>query len=514
MEDPTQPFNVPPGAPNEPQQPQAAAAPTQEPVPHWGAPAPAMPPLGPPYAPPTAPPRPTFPPAPPEEWPWTPPLQPFDPGGGSWTPAGGRPREPGDPRRRALLIAAIGTAAVVIVAMLAWGQSNDDNNGRFVAGAPTTTEPVATDSDSGAASDSTGSGGGTESGGTSDTQQDLEQAVLDIQAFVERERGLTFKQDVDVQLANDRELEALLEEEFTKDRPALLESQQVLRALALVSPTFDLTEAERTLLNGSVLGFYDPETKKLVVRGTEVTPFVREVLAHELTHALDDQWFDLNRPQLDVADDETSFGFAALAEGDAMRIEHAYVGSLSQREQAEAAMEEQEMLLQHPEVFSLPQVLIDIAQVPYTDGLLLVQDILDAGQRQRLDAAFQQPPTTSEQVIEPDKFLAGEGAVPVAFPVADGTTSNQGALGAFMFEEMLLGSLNVSRVDTAIAGWGGDAYVTWIDASGKTCLRDTFVGDTPTDTAELAAALMEWAPDVGATVDAQFGQAGTFTVCS
>src|SRR4029453_17971619 len=116
----------------------------------------------------------------------------------------------------------------------------------------------------------------------------------------------------------------------------------------------------------------------------EVTPFVREVLAHELTHALDDQWFDLNRPQLDVADDETSFGFGALAEGDAMRIEHAYVGSLSQREQAEAAMEEQEMLLQHPEVFSLPQVLIDIAQVPYTDGLLLVQDILDAGQRQRL----------------------------------------------------------------------------------------------------------------------------------
>ncbi len=81
---------------------------------------------------------------------------------------------------------------------------------------------------------------------------------------------------------------------------------------------------------------------------------------------------------------------------------------------AAATKEQQDLLLAHPEIFALPQVLLDITQEPYTDGPALVQAILDAGQRARLDAAFQQPPTTSEQVIDPSKFLAGEPAVPVA----------------------------------------------------------------------------------------------------
>jgi hypothetical protein len=83
-----------------------------------------------------------------------------------------------------------------------------------------------------------------------------------------------------------------------------------------------------------------------------------------------------------------------------------------------------------------------------------------------------------------------------------------------MFEEILLGSLRTSDVDEAVTGWGGDMYVTWLDASGNTCLRDTFVGDTAQDTQQLADALNEWAPDVNASVSAPAGQPGTFTVCS
>jgi hypothetical protein len=423
-------------------------------------------------------------------------------------------RPPGDPRRGALLIAAIGAAAIVIVGVLAWGQSTDDANKRFIAGAPTTTDPVATDSDSGATDSSSSDSANPDSSSSSDTEPDLKTAVLDIQAFVERERGLKFKTDVDVQLANDDEIKQMLEQEFAQQAPEVLESQQVLRALGLVSSTFDLTAAERSLLDSSVLGFYDPETKKLVVRGTEVSPFVRQTLAHELTHALDDQWFNLDRPQLDNADDETGFGFTALVEGDAVRVEEAYLASLSPSERADATKEQQDLLLAHPEIFALPQVLLDITQEPYTDGPALVQAILDARQQTGLDAAFKLPPTTSEQVIDPSKFLANETAVPVAPPPADATVSNKGVLGQFMFEEILLGSIRTNDIDQAVAGWGGDSYVTWIDGTGKTCLRDTFVGDTPDDTQELADALNQWAPDVHATVTAPAGQPGTFSVCS
>ena len=518
-------FDVPPGAPTEadppsdPAAPAPASAPTPvpEPMPDLNTGLPAMPPLGPPYAPPLAPPPPTFPHSPPEDWPWTPPLLDF-PGDAAAAAGGGKSKPPDDPRRSALMIAALGAVALLIVGALAWNQSNEANpNSRFIAGASTTTTaPIASDSnsDNGGSSDSSDAGGSSSSDSSSSDSQDLHTTVLDIEAFVAKTRGLQFKQDVDVQLADDNQLTQLLNGEFAKERPSLLETQEVLRALGLVPPTFDVTSAEQTLLNGSVLGFYDPSTKQLVVRGTEITPFVREVLAHELTHALDDQWFNLDRPQLDTADDETGFGFTALTEGDATRVEDAYLATFSGGDRAEAASEQQQLLLQHPEVLSLPEVLLDISQEPYTDGPTLVKAILAAGQQPRLDAAFQQPPTTSEQVMDPSKFLAGEGAVPVPLPTADGAVSNKGVLGAFMLEELMIESGSVSNVDDAIGGWGGDAYVTWIGSTGKTCLRDTFVGDTPAGTALLAQALSQWAPVAGATVDAPAGQPGSLTVCS
>ena len=69
-------------------------------------------------------------------------------------------------------------------------------------------------------------------------------------------------------------------------------------------------------------------------------------------------------------------------------------------------------------------------------------------------------------------------------------------------------------VEEAVEGWGGDTYVTWVDGSGKTCLRDSFVGDTPDDTQQLADALNQWASDVNAMVSAPAGQPASFTVCS
>jgi hypothetical protein len=534
MDEPSQPFAVPPGAPNQLGEPDASSAPAgastapatpvtaRHPVPPvepWAAAPPTMPPLGPPYATPATPPPPTFPSAPPETWPATPPLLPTAPPANGPGGGGGGRRDFGDPRKRALAIAALGGVALLIVGLLAWRQSNENSNGRFIAGAPSTTQPVATDSSDGTdSSNSSDSGAGgsnsTDSSDSSSSSGDLQSTVLDIQAFVEKQRGLKFKQDVDVQLVDDNQLAQLLQKDFDKERPSILETQEVLRALALISPKFDLTNAEQTLLDTSVLGFYDPETKKLVVRGTDVTPFTRDTLAHELTHALDDQWFDLNRPQLDTADDETGFAFTALVEGDAVRVEEAYLKTMSASDRADVTKEQQDLLLAHPEIFSMPQVLIDMTQEPYSDGPRLVNAILDAGQQPRLDAAFQQPPTTSEQVIDPDKFLNGEGAVPVPFPTADGTVSNKGVLGAYMLEELLLGSMRTNEVDNAIAGWGGDSYVTWADPRGKRCLRDAFVGDTPNDTAQLAQALSEWAPDAGAVVNATPGQPGTFTVCN
>jgi hypothetical protein len=337
--------------------------------------------------------------------------------------------------------------------------------------------------------------------------------VLDIEHFVERERGLTFKQPVDVHLAGEGEFQTLLLQGFDKQLAGLQEQQQVLQSLGLITAADDVVADTKSLLSIGVVGFYDPETKQLVVRGAQITPYVREVLAHELTHALDDQYFDLNRPQLDTADDETSFGFTALVEGNARRIEDAYLSSLTSAEQDQAIQEQQDLLVGHPELFRLPFILLTIEQEPYEQGPVLVGALLDSGGQVRLDAAFAAPPTTSEQVLDPDKYLSGEGAVPLAAPAPDGALANQGVVGAFLWQQSLLDSLSDTQVNKAINGWGGDSYVTWLDASGRPCLRDSFVGDSPADTDALTAAITTWAGDHGATMGTAADGASTVTVC-
>ena len=463
---------------------------------------PSMPPLGPPYAEPSdRPPTPRFPNAPPDQWPLTPlafvpvPLAAAPP----------RTRWLDDPRHRTAAWGAVAVVFAIIVGALI-GASTSDNPIDSIALSPQSS------SDDGSAASSSSS----ESDPTTTTAPpSLSAVVLDIEQFVERERGLQFKDHVPVRLASESEFQQLLRTQLEGGRAALLEEQDVLRAIGLVPRDFDFLKEQQSLLSISAVGFYNPATKALAVRAADVTPFVREVIAHELTHALDDQWFDLNRPVLDSSDDESGFAFAALVEGNARRVENAYVASMSLTEQVQATTEQRSLLAQHPELLDLPPVLLTLIDSRYSDGSLFVQDLLDTGGQSRLDAAFALPPTTSEHILDPTRYVEGEGPVAVPPPRPEVASSNSGVLGALLLREMLFDSIpSVAQVQRAITGWGGDAYTTWVDASGKTCLRDTFVGDTQGDTNELVGAITEWGADHGAIIDAPAEGPATFTVCA
>ncbi|MEY2450645.1 MAG: hypothetical protein QOD92_219 [Acidimicrobiaceae bacterium] len=463
---------------------------------------PSMPPLGPPYAEPSDRPPPLrFPVAPPDHWPSTPVVLPSAPP----SVAPPRPRWLDDPRHQTAAWGAVAIVFAIIVGALI-GASAADNPVSSIALVPQSS------TDESSASDSSSS----ESDPTTTTEQEsLSAIVLDIERFVERERGLEFKEHVPVTLASDGEFQRMVLAELAGDRTALLEEQEVLRAMGLIPPDFDLIKEQQSLISAAAAGFYNPRTKALVVRATSVTPFVREVIAHELTHALDDQWFDLHRPGLDSADDESGFAFGGLVEGNARRVENAYVAAMSPADQIEAATEQAALLAQHPELLDLPAVLLTLVDFTYSDGSLFVEDLLATGGQAMLDGAFAAPPTTSEQILDPTRFVAGEGPVAVAAPQADGAASNVGVLGALLLREMLFDSLpSVAQVQRAITGWGGDAYATWVDASGKTCLRDTFVGDTQGDTNELVGAITEWGAAHDAVVDAPAEGPASFTVCA
>src|SRR5436309_12429585 len=116
------------------------------------------------------------------------------------------------------------------------------------------------------------------------------------EAFVEQHRGLKFKNPVQVTTLDDVAFRQRLLSDESTDKSEIEKTTKILRALGLIPKNTDVAKAEDSLLGDAVAGFYDPKTKALVVRGVKLTPYVRQVMVHELTHALQDQWFGIDRP--------------------------------------------------------------------------------------------------------------------------------------------------------------------------------------------------------------------------
>ena len=315
--------------------------------------------------------------------------------------------------------------------------------------------------------------------------------VTEVARFVETARGHPFRDPVRVELVDDELFTRLLLVDFSSGVDELRTTEVALKALGILPPRADLvSEVERSLSAG-VIGFYDPSTAQLVIRGTALTPFTRSTLAHELTHALDDQWFDLDRSELDHADSEQQFGFQALVEGSATWVERRWSESRSATERAAAITESREFASDmDTSGFSL--TVIQIIESPYSLGLDFVGHLVAADGVAGIDDAFDTPPISSEQVIHPERYVAGEAVLAMIAPPADGPSIDEGILGELDLTQVLSTSLAPAVARAAGEGWGGDRYVVWRSASGASCLRLDVVGDSPQDSEEIADSLRQW----------------------
>ncbi|MFN2606609.1 MAG: hypothetical protein ABR511_01745 [Acidimicrobiales bacterium] len=328
----------------------------------------------------------------------------------------------------------------------------------------------------------------------------LERALPALESFVEQARGLRFRRRVNVQLESDAAFSASLRR-VGGGGPGFVTDAMVglLRALGLVDGPFD-PSALGPALDDRVVGFYSPGTNRLLVRGGEPTPLVRRVLVHELTHALDDQHFRLKRFAPDSSD-EVSTSFTALVEGDAVRVEAAYLNTLSPAERLQA---DQEAGATASAPVGVPRVFEALTAYPYAAGRAFVDALVAAGGTARVDAAFARPPVSSEQVLHPDRYLAGDAPAAVTVPrraVSVGQVVGAGSLGELFLRLVLQETLDRDAAVTAAGGWGGDQWVAW-SAGTATCVRDAVRMDTPADRADLVAGLRRWAAGhSGATLE-------------
>lgn len=308
-----------------------------------------------------------------------------------------------------------------------------------------------------------------------------------IETGLQQVRELSFTKPVPLVVENrqeaDRDIRAQLthdvsDEEFRLDGRA--------GALIGLYPTgIDLKRETVKLLDEQVAGFYDPDTKRMIlVSGTTdagvwdgAAEFVMQrdllgemVLAHELTHALQDQHFDLSG-NLDALkdNDDRALALKSVAEGDATITGFAYVAGGMDQARLDTLVSR---LSELPELFakeakSAPAGLRDPLIIQYSAGVKFVAEAYRRGGYGAVDRLFQQPPQSSQQILHPELYfdnptpparitVAGYQAALAGWSKADENT--EGELGLNIILKLAFGA--GTRQVTLAEAWKGDRIVS------------------------------------------------------
>jgi type IV pilus biogenesis protein CpaD/CtpE len=322
-----------------------------------------------------------------------------------------------------------------------------------------------------------------------------------IRTAVEQIRGLQPTAAVEPVTIDEAQLRINLEAEFdsTYTPQQLKDTEDLLAALGLIPKGSSLRTLTLDMEAGQVAGYYSPEKDQLFVvnRTGSIGPVDEATYAHEFTHQLQDQHFDLDKLGLDAADQsDRSLGRLALVEGDATSAQSSWMtANLNAEElgQLLAASLDPKAL---EALNNAPAYLRETALFPYQDGLGFVSTLIVQGGYSAVDVAFANPPDSTEQILHPEKYVAREKPTVVSLsqpsPAAVGagwTKAGEDTLGELVIRIWLTeGGVPSAQARTAVAGWGGDRIALYRGQNGATGVFIRTQWDTPTDAAEFALA--------------------------
>lgn len=334
--------------------------------------------------------------------------------------------------------------------------------------------------------------------------------------IAEKQYGLDFRHPVPVRFLSPAKFKKRVTAYALKfnrgDRLELKQLTGLLRAFGLIGGGVDLYQAIHDFTGGGTLAYYSFARKQISVRGSKITPAVRSTLVHELTHALQDQHFQVGR-RLKKLGKEAKTGLStgaasvldAMVEGDAERVQALYRDSLTARKRAALdASEKAERRQARKRIARVPPVVVTMMTSPYTLGQALMEAVSADG-----DAAirrlFRHAPTHETVLLDPFRVLSGAtGATRVSVPSLHPGEKrfDSGELGVLTWYFMLAERLPLREALAAADGWGGDSYVAF-QRNGTSCARLSYAGRTPDDTNRMYSALRRWvavAPNSAATV--------------
>jgi hypothetical protein len=360
----------------------------------------------------------------------------------------------------------------------------------------------------------------------------LTRYVQRLQERVTRLRGLAFKQNLQIRNLDEKALRKRVLEELDEEYPParMLAVQKAGIRLGFFPERFDLRQTLTDLLTEQIAGFYDPKRKELclVDKPTaaglerfaegmiEMTTGLkaRDLYAiHELTHAVQDQHYDLETLPVEIRDnDDLAMAAKAVVEGDATLVMFDALARAMGQTVDDLAT--QGMTTGGApfggKAAAAPEFLKQSLLFPYFAGLVFIQRAKKQGGWARIDALYADLPASTEQVLHPEKFLGAERDVPTvlrwgdlaALPGTDWTMIESNVLGEFGVRIFLKEHGVRIGANRAATGWGGDRYRVYErKGAARVLLLWASTWDTEADAVKMADAL-------GSAMDEKAGEHG------
>jgi len=284
--------------------------------------------------------------------------------------------------------------------------------------------------------------------------------------------GLKLRTPLKKSLRSREDIRAYVIKQMNEDKnPAeRYADQRGAEAFGLLPKGFDLDSFMVNVLTEQIEGLYDPKTHEFYIADWSPLADQRMVMAHELTHALEDQhfqietWLKAARPNEDA-----ELARDAVLEGSAMAAMIDYLMLGTGRSLKDVPDFDPGMLIgdlgSTPTLQKAPPFLKDALMFPYLGGLTFSAAVMRNTGWSTLPALFEKPPVSTQQILHPALYRSGKTPATVALPRLEKLLGNnwskldENIMGEFGWKEVLKQFLDNDRAKTLAAAWDGDRYV-------------------------------------------------------
>ena len=276
------------------------------------------------------------------------------------------------------------------------------------------------------------------------------------------------------------EIRAYLLQKMKEDKDAdkRYADQKAMEKFGLLPKDYPLEETLVKVLTEQIAGLYDPDSHEFFIANWTTSADERMVMSHELTHALQDQHFHIDK-WTDAAkpNDDAELARDAVIEGSAIAAMLDYIlqGKGSIRDLGEL---DPSMLMgdvdSSPELAKAPKVLRDELLFPYLAGTPFTQRVLKASSGwPDFHKVFEKPPVSTQQIMHPDMYLQDVVPPTIALPETIGLISadwkklDENNMGEFGLLEIFGQFLSKDRAASLAAAWSSDRYAIFENQKDK-----------------------------------------------